>query len=69
MDIFRRRQAFLSKTRKKMSDKQRRRLEELKQQRVSGHEGQPFLAEADLRALPAFQKGEVRDGFRCRCLY
>eukprot|EP00752_Nemacystus_decipiens_P010314 g9189.t1 len=54
-----RRHAFLSKPRNKMSEKQRNRLEELLQQEVPGHGGEPFIAESDLRALPAFKKGEM----------
>lgn len=42
-----------------MSEKQRNRLQELLQQEVPGHGGEPFIAEPDLRALPAFKKGEV----------
>ncbi|CAM9512062.1 unnamed protein product [Pylaiella littoralis] len=56
-----RRHAFLSKPRKKMSEKQRGRLEELLRQEVPAHGGEPFIAEPDLRALPAFKKGEVRE--------
>eukprot|EP00903_Cladosiphon_okamuranus_P010352 g9795.t1 len=54
-----RRHAFLSKPRKKMSEKQRNRLEELLQQQVPAHGGEPFISEPDLRALPAFKKGEM----------
>lgn len=57
----RNRQAFISRPRKKMSEKQRGRLEELLQQEVPAHEGEPFIAEPDLRALPAFKKGEVNE--------
>lgn len=42
-----------------MSEKQRNRLEELLQQEVPAHGGEPFISEPDLRALPAFKKGEV----------
>lgn len=55
-----RRHAFVSKPRNKMSEKQRRLLEQLQQQEVPGHGGGPFMTEADLRALQAFKKGEVR---------
>lgn len=48
-----------------MSEKQQRRLEELQQQDVPAHGGEPYIAEADLRALPAFKKGEVKPAF-CR---
>ncbi len=44
-----------------MSEKQRARLEELLQQEVPAHEGEAFIAEPDLRALPSFKKGEVND--------
>ncbi|CAM9472592.1 unnamed protein product [Hapterophycus canaliculatus] len=54
-----RRQAFVSRPRKKLSEKQRGRLEELLQQEVPAHAGEPFIAEPDLRALPAFKKGEM----------
>lgn len=53
----------MSKPRSKMSKIQLARLEELKQQEVPAHDGQPFIIEPDLRSLPAFRKGEV-----CRCL-
>lgn len=53
----------MSKPRNKMSQIQLERLEELKQQEVPAHGGQPCIVEPDLRALPAFRKGEV-----CRCL-
>ncbi|CAN0243275.1 unnamed protein product [Ectocarpus sp. 12 AP-2014] len=54
-----RRHAFLFKPRKKMSEKQRGRLEELLGQEVPAHGGRPFIAEPDLRALPSFKKGEM----------
>lgn len=44
-----------------MSEKQRGRLEELLQQEVPAHGGAPFIAEPDLRALPAFKKGEASE--------
>lgn len=51
---------MLSKPRAKLSEKQRRRYQELQQQAMPAHGGEPFIAEADLRALPSFKKGEVR---------